>query len=278
LTIYSEGRTDIIDWKFGQGIFVPVVNNKQLLAYASCTLKHTDEHDHMYHMHIVQPRKDNMGSWMQTKAQLSNWVNDELKPAVLQSRRADAECIPGEEQCRWCVGVRCRARAESVKRIASEIFAPYAKGEKMFKDDFIEVEELTHLLDQANLAKAFIAELSQHMLSKCLTEEGLPGYKAVAGRSFRVWKDEAEAQKYLLGLVLDDTNDIQDEDIFKTKMITVAQAEKLDKEIKKSDSFKALWHKPQGKAVLAPESDPRESIVKTAQQAFAQYAENPVKK
>lgn len=89
------------------------------------------------------------------------------------------------------------------------------------------------------------------MKQRLAAGDTFPGWKLVEGRANRAWIDDASAANELERMLGDGA--------FTRKLISPAQAEKaLGKERKKA--VEALVFKPQGKASLAPASDPRPSI------------------
>lgn len=275
VVIYSRDRRDVLDWKFGQGIFVSPVANAQAVAYLGGSFNSAKELamvDACY-THIVQPRLDNMSCERYTKTALMEFLTDVIKPQVLLSREPDAPVVPGEKQCKFCVGVTCAERVYMAREFASKVFADYVEGKPA--KDFVPLEELGDLLEKAKLVEQFIKDLSVEVLSHCLNGKEYPGYKVVEGRSYRSWVDEDVAMKFLLACADDPEYDFELEDLYESKFVSPAKAEKLNKQFKKADEFKILWHKPSGQAVLVPDSDPRQPIKDTAQSAFTQYVEQP---
>jgi hypothetical protein len=277
--IKSNGRRDIIDWKFGQGVPVYSIENDQLMSYAAGSFTSEEEMQECpdIYLHVVQPRLDYMEPWQLTSSHLFDWMKYKLLPAIEASRKDDAPCIPGEEQCRWCIGTNCKARAEKVMADAQEIFSKYVGGTEDkpiidFDKDLIPDSEIAHMLTKAKAIDAFIKELAGSALTKCISGEGFPGYKAVEGRSFRLWRDDEDAKEQLLALAEDPTSDFEIEDLFESKFVSVAKAEKLSKDIKKEDWFKDLWYKSPGKPTLAKEDDKRKPFNDSATNVFAAYA------
>jgi hypothetical protein len=269
--IISEDRIDIIDWKFGKGVPVYAPKNVQGMSYAIGVL---NEIEYItlgpdIHIHIAQPRCDYFGSWTITSQELYNWAQTVLIPAIEASREANAKCVPGEEQCRWCVGTLCDERNQYMKDAASQIFMAYAKPKPV--SSWAEDKEIVDLLNKSKIVSAFIKELTAAIMDRCISDEGFPGYKLVAGRSNRYWRDEQAAQDYMDELMDAAEYDIELEDVYETKFISVAKAEKLHKSFKKDSNFKELYYKAPGEPVLAPESDPRESITVNATSAFKKY-------
>jgi len=226
--IKSDNRIDIIDWKFGQGVPVSSKENPQGMAYAAGSfdsILELTEKDSV-HIHIVQPRLNSFTPWHTSGSELFEWVKEILYPGIVASRKPDAPCIPGDACNMWCVGPSCTAREKMVQKKASEIFEQYTPGN--LHNDFTDDDELAPMLKDAKMINSFITELTALALQKCISGEGFPGYKAVAGRSFRYWVDEKKAEEWLQDKAEDNDVNFEYEDLYVTKFVTVAAAEKLD--------------------------------------------------
>ncbi len=265
--IVSEGRLDIIDWKFGAGIAVVSKNNYQLMAYAAGALPREDIVKlKQVWLHVVQPRRDYCKPWKLTGKDLEWWVEEVLKPQVILSRDYNnAECSPGKEQCRWCVN--CKAKVEHTQQTVKEIldFKP---------EDFALAgsEELMAMVNNAKTVSTFIKQAEAEIFKRA-TSVGVPGYKVVAGRSSRVWKDPDAARQWLYEQTTKNDVAFDLEDLYDVKFLSVAAIEKLSKDLKKDPEFQSLWHKVSTKLLVVPEEDEREAIGSVASSVFADYAE-----
>ncbi len=80
--IVTDGRIEVIDFKYGKGVRVDAVENPQMKLYALGAL---DEFDYRYtidevRMTIVQPRLGHLSEWSQSVETLLAWANNELHP------------------------------------------------------------------------------------------------------------------------------------------------------------------------------------------------------
>ena len=118
--IISDDKLHIIDFKYGQGIFVEAEHNPQMMLYALGTL---EIYDALYDikevsMTIFQPRRQNVSTWTIPIEELKVWAEEELKPKAQMAYDGDGEYLPGE-WCTFCkVSVKCRARAEEKMKLA----------------------------------------------------------------------------------------------------------------------------------------------------------------
>lgn len=85
--IISDDKLHIIDFKYGQGIFVEAEHNPQMMLYALGTL---EIYDALYDikevsMTIFQPRRENVSTWTIPIEELKVWAEEELKPKAQMS-------------------------------------------------------------------------------------------------------------------------------------------------------------------------------------------------
>lgn len=267
--LVSPGRVDIIDWKFGQGVYVAAENNPQLKAYALGafgSMAHLTHHSDI-RTHVVQPRLDNCWFAQYTAVELLEWYQEVLAPAFHLAKGPDS-CYPGEDQCRWCKAkMSCRARYEYASAAATSVFSTFA--EKTV--DAVRPEELVVLLEDAKMLEQYIKDIKQFALNQCIDGKGFPGHKVVLGRTSRHWKDEKEAMAFLLAKV--DEGEFDFEELYISKFVTPPQAEKLTKLMKKDAKFKELYCVVPGNPTLVPDTDPREEYTMNATSTFKEYTE-----
>ncbi len=123
-------------------------------------------------------------------------------------------------------------------------------------------EQLAHAMDAADLLEAFIGAVRFHADILSNRGEEFPGWKRVARRTRRAWRDEKTAAGELsLVFGLDDSA------IFKQKLLSPAQAEKLIKK-EERDELEPLFYKPDGGTKLVRESSEAEAVRATAQSDF----------
>lgn len=250
----------VIDFKYGKGVPVSAENNPQMMLYALgardlySLLYHFDE----FHLHIIQPRIDNVSEWVCTEEELLKFG------AYVQERAALAiegkgEFCPGESQCRFCrARHQCRARAEENVRLA---FSP-----DMGKlPPLISSEDAGRYLSLGEDVKKWLEDLKEWALGECLAGREVPGWKAVEGRGSRDWTDmDAAFEKLTKSGITEEAM------LYERKPLTLAQVEKL---VGKKDFQEAVGGfvvKNPGKPALVKESDKREAITNrvTAAEAF----------
>jgi hypothetical protein len=155
--------------------------------------------------------------------------------------------------------VKCRARAEEKLKLAQSEF----RLPPLLSDEEIE-EVLGKLADITKWANDLLAYATDAAVSH---GKQWSGYKVVAGRSIRKFKDEdavaaaAKAGGY--------------KDIYKQSLITLTEFEKLMGKTKFNEVLGDLVYKPPGKPTLVPVSDKRPAInVSNANNEFNEIMED----
>ena len=247
----------IYDYKHGKGVPVDATGNPQLMLYALGVI-----HDYqlIYDfqtvvLHIIQPRINNISVWPVPVKDLLDFGLLVKKTAQF-AFKGEGEFSPGEEQCRFCRARQtCRARAEKNVELAFAI-------EK--KTDTLTDEEIGEFLKKGTDVEKWLKELEEYALSRCLAGKEIPGWKAVEGRSTRVWTDMDAAFAAIV------ESGTPEEMLWERKPLTLAGVEKLMGKKEFEEVAGSFIEKPPGKPTLVNESDPRSAVtnVVSAQEAF----------
>ena len=244
--LISDKTLHIIDLKYGMGILVNAEYNSQMMLYSLGAL---EIYDSLYDitevsMTIFQPRRENVSTWTIPVDELRDWAEYELKPKADLAFKGEGEYCPGD-WCTFCrAAVRCRARAEEKLKLAQSEF----RLPPLLSDAEIE-EVLGKLSDITKWANDLLAYATDAAVNH---GKAWSGYKVVAGRSVRKFKDEdavAEVAK---------VNGYKD--IYRQSLITLTEFEKLMGKAKFNEVLGDLVYKPPGKPTLVPVSDKRPAI------------------
>lgn len=268
ITDLDRGVVHIIDWKFGQGVQVFAENNEQAMVYAAgavgfqcCHCEGVEE----IHIHIIQPPLNHFDEWVITYNQLERFIGGPLSDAIDMSKREDAPYNPGTKQCRFCpASMKCVTRYKKHMDNAITVFSAFKELPS------IKPEELSKALKAADEYDTYIKALRLHAHTELHSGRPFPGYKLVHGRSTRKWANPEQAENWLAEFTA-----IGEKKLYTPgNFISPAQAEKLDKSLKKSDEFKALVNKPKGKPILVDEDDKRDAIEpEPASDVFKEFSE-----
>lgn len=250
LTDRNVNVAHIVDWKFGSGVTVYAQENAQLMAYAAGAIGF-DPVIKEIHIHVVQPAIGHTDVWVCSFDKLKEWIFLTLEPGLQTAMSADAPYNPGEKQCQFCpAAMTCRYRYQQSLETAKQVFATYQKLSTVSK------QELADLIERMQDLQSYCSQIYKFAENELLLGREFPGYKLVSGRSIRKWDfSDDDIEAWLLG-----NSNIKAEKLKTSKIISPAQAEKLDRHLKKDPDFQRLITKPPGKPQLVKTDDPRPAL------------------
>lgn len=240
----------IADLKFGKGVRVDAERNPQAMlyalgAYSAFSFLHEIER---IKIAIVQPRIDNISEWEIGVHDLLKW-GEIARAAAEETQSPKAKRVPGEKQCRFC---KAKATCPALIKLTEQtLLMDFEEHDDPVAPNKLTDEQLAAALAARPVVEAWLNAVETLVKQRLSSGDAFPGWKLVEGRANRAWIDEEAAAETLERVIGDRA--------FTRKLISPSQAEKaLGKAHKKS--IEALAFKPQGKAALAPESDPRPPI------------------
>lgn len=243
--IIADGLLDIIDFKYGKGVRVDALENPQMRIYALGAYEaYSFEYNiQRVRMTIVQPRLDNLSSDEMNVEELLAWADKELAPKAQEAYSGEGKQAPGE-WCKFCrVKQSCKALAQSCIETA----------EKAQDPRLLTPEEIAaNVLPMLDTVDTWLKGVKEYTLAQALAGVAYPGYKLVAGRSNRVITDVEAARKTLVDAGYDPVAIMKPQE-----MRGITDLEKLVGKKKLAALLEKYLEKPQGKPVLAPESDKR---------------------
>ncbi|WP_434304189.1 DUF2800 domain-containing protein [Clostridium botulinum] len=242
--IIADGTMEICDLKYGKGVPVSAVNNKQMRLYALGAIA---EFSFLYDienikMTIIQPRLDSISTDEMKVEELLKWAEEELKPIAKLAYEGKGEFCAGDH-CKFCrAKAVCKARADKNMELAQYDFQ---------EPNTLDNNDIAFILGKADELINWAKDVQEYALEQALKGEEFDGFKVVEGRSNRKWTDEEKIGKILLGQGFL-------EDIIYTKKLTGIT--NMEKAIGKKEVTKLLGDyiiKPQGKPTLATITDKR---------------------
>ena len=245
MVIIADGTIEIIDLKYGKGVPVSAVDNKQMRLYALGAIA---EFSFLYDiekvkMTIVQPRLNSISTDEIMADELLKWAEEELKPIAKLAYEGKGEFCAGDH-CGFCrAKAVCKARADKNMELAKYDFAV---------PNTLHNVEIAEILEKADELSKWVKDIQEYALDKALEGEEFPGYKVVEGRSNRKWSDESKVGEILLG------QGFLENIIYTKKLIGITNMENA---IGKKEVTRLLGDyiiKPQGKPTLAPLTDKRQ--------------------
>lgn len=272
VAIIFPGGVEVIDLKFGKGIFVDGENNGQTRLYG---LGAYDRYHILYDFEevtvtIVQPRKDNISGETINVAELNGlltWADELVKPraaiawAAVQGDRSEARFVPGSH----CSEAFCKARFTCAAR-ARYMLEAADKSYALKEPDTLTIEQLEEVVERADLAVKWLSDVKSYLLKQA--EAGrvqLQRFELVEGRSNRTISDTKEAAAVLM------KNGFSATDIYKDPELKgLTMLEKLVGAKKLTELLGNILHKPAGKPTLAPRGSGKKAVEVTPKKSAAQ--------
>ena len=177
----------VVDFKYGAGVHVKVMNNWQLLIYALAALGPDNWLDaERITMHIHQPRMGNVASWTVSIHDMPGFAQTLLKSVnAIRAAMTEPEqhLVPGGH-CRWCPQ---RSTCKALQRTAVEK-AQASFGVVQALPDVT----ISDILDHAELIDLWISSVRAEAYKRAERGE-CPGWKLVPTRPQRVWAADESA-------------------------------------------------------------------------------------
>lgn len=260
--IVADDLLHIIDFKFGLGVLVTAsgedgTGNSQLKCYALGAL---DTFGDLYdirrvRLSIYQPRRENVDTFELTKEQLLQWADEVLAPTAKLAYEGEGEFAVGDH-CQFCKAkATCRKRAEYSMELAKYEFADAPT---------LDEDEIAAILPQIDTLISWAEDIKDYALKQALAGVRFPGWKLVEGRSNRKYTDETAVAEVVSKAGYDP---------YEKKLLGITAMQKQLGKKKFEQLLAGLIIKPQGKPVLAPETDKRPEF-NTAQNDFMEEYEN----
>ena len=246
----------VVDFKYGAGITVEVVDNPQTRYYAYGMLLHPDAKDVKFVRRVIcQPRipwhpMGTVRAETDTADFLRQWAKETLVPAMLRTERVN-DLKPGE-WCRFCPAkLVCPALTAAYRAMA--VADPASAG--TMTDEQLDMERgLVIAVDMYKKA------VNTEMLSRALKGRVFDSMKVVQQKVDRVFKEGAEERL---------AAEFGDKAYSQPKLLSPAQMEKVGPGA--VELVKTWAYKPAAGFTLAPRSDSRAEIkMQSAATAFTE--------
>lgn len=242
--LIADGVLNIVDYKHGKGVEVSAEGNTQLSLYSLGALEIFDgiyDIDRVC-VHIFQPRKSNVVSFMMDKADLYQWADTELTEKAQLAYEGQGSFSCGE-WCRFCKAkAECRERAE-----ANLALARYEFQSPALLDD----EEIADILGKVDALTSWASDVKEYALQQAISGKEWIGWKLVEGRSNRKYTSEAAVATTVEGAGFDP---------YERKVLGVTAMQKMLGKTRFEELLAPYIEKPQGKPTLVPESDKRPAM------------------
>lgn len=252
----------VYDFKYGKGLAVNVVGNKQMLIYAiAAALDYLPNPLRKeVELVIIQPRARHedgeIRRWTVSVEELKKYAA-ELKTAAAATRAPKAEFKAGDH-CRWCGGkALCPVMFNAVQKEAqvdfSVVSSPAAVG-SLRDVKTMGVREMAMALEWDDAISSWFDAIRERAKELLSSGQEFPGWKLVDGKSNRKWIEEDAVVKEFGALF----------EVYEKKLLSPAKLEKIVGK-GKLDSF---TFKPEASKTLARDSDPRPATKSSAAEDF----------
>lgn len=248
--IIADPTLEIVDLKFGKGVPVYADWNKQLMLYGLGALR---KYDTMYYIEtikltIVQPRLNNISTFVMPVAELRKWAEEELAPRAQMAFKGEGELVAGDH-CKFCaVKNRCHKLYEQQMEIAKHEFQ---EPTMLSDEDIVDIlERAPHFIEWINSITSYAQDMAVNH------NKVWPGYKLVEGVSRRKWSDEDQATQAIFARC----PELSEDQIFDTKLKSITNIEKLIGKKRFAEILSDVTIKPEGKPTLVPMTDKRPAL------------------
>lgn len=271
MLVLTDKHLRIIDLKYGKGIPVTAVENKQMMIYALGAIA---AHDLLWDfedvsMTIVQPRLDSISTYVLSKDELMDWAESVLKPTAEKAFDGEGDFVAGEH-CRFCdVKATCRARSEQMLSATMQDF----EDEEVTRPELLTPEEIADLLFVVDDVAKWAKDVKSYAQQAMVDGDTFDGWKLVEGRANRRYVNEAEVVSTLAEITADPDEKLSIDDVTTVpvrKPIAITQLEKKLGKKRFEEVLHELVVKPQGAPTLAPVTDTRPAIG-SMEQAMADF-------
>lgn len=272
--IQSLARLVIYDLKYGKGVSVQAVRNKQLAIYGESWIRFLEEAYGEFDpatpvmLIIDQPRDRNdssrFRSWPITRGELRAFCEKEISPAAkLILSGGKTKFVPGEP-CKFCRATgACVAYATQGLEVVSDesVDTVLARPQLSLTDArSLTREQRQKVLAFKHTIEHWLDEVEKQEIHDLLQGATPIRHKLVHGKANRIWRDVESAKQFL--------NKFLPESVYfpapQPELVSPAQAEGLIEGIELSEdgkkAFYSLIEKPNGKPTLVPVEDKRPAI------------------
>lgn len=258
--IIADGTMEVTDLKYGKGVPVYAIENKQLMLYGlGALLKYGILYDiTTVRLSVIQPRIDNFSSWEISAQELLEWANTELREKAKLAFEGLGDLQVGD-WCKFCsVKNRCRLLAEENLKVAKYDFA---------KPEILTDEEIADILTRAPKLAEWAGSIHEYAQFQAIANnKQWPGYKVVESRANRKWLDEETA----INTIYAKFPSLEENDVVTSKIKGIGAIEKLVGKTAFAEKLNSIVIKPAGSPVLVPLTDKRSPISGQAKNDFAE--------
>lgn len=251
----------VVDYKHGKGVAVEVADNEQLLTYAlGAALRYHNRGVAEIHLIVVQPRCPHAaGPVRQAKYDAVDLLEFKVRlaDAAKATEAPDASLVAGEH-CKFCPAAStCETFRTAATALAEDEFSAEVTS--------LDPVRVGAILKRAGMLKDWIKRVEEYGQSEAQHGRLPFGFKLVAKRATRKWRNADEAKTYLANILELDEADIMAEPKMKSPAKIEATIGK-----KRAKEIAGLWESISSGANLVPTEDARPELKPDAEKEFAE--------
>lgn len=237
----------VTDYKYGAGKRVTAVWNKQMMLYALGLLlvAHKLGYDpDTVVMSIFQPRvSETASTWEIDTADLLEWAETELAQQAVLAIGGQGDFVAGSH-CDFCKAkTSCKAYYDHFE----ELKDIYDKRQMTAKD-------VQKVLAFGSTVAAWVKKVTDEQRTKMQNGARVKGFKLVAGRNVRKFKNEDDVVDIMLG------KGFEFEDMYKAELRGITDLEGLLGKKQFNQLFADVITIVEGNPAIVPEEDDRQAI------------------
>jgi hypothetical protein len=266
VAIHEDGSIDVVDFKFGAGVWVDVEQNAQLRLYALMTLCEMIPPTGVnmsgtVRIHVVQPRHykaESLGAVRTetiTLGELLHWFV-RVAETAMSIVEDDEQPFESGDHCRFCAAkAACPKLREDALETARVVFSDVEKFEvnRQHKPPVGSLSDaaIARILDAADAVELWLKAIREEAYARATRGVYLPGWKMVHKYGHRAWIDVEKLKLVCAAKKIDPFEP--------PKPPKIASPAQLEKKLGKT-LVESLATKPVTGTVLAPESDNRPAV------------------
>ena len=262
LVIITDDLVEVLDLKYGKGIYVDAATNSQLRLYC---LGAYNELSHLYdikrvRMTVLQPRLNNYGSEELPISDLLAWAEKKVVPKANLAWLGLGEFVAGEHcNLGFCKArFTCPARAEQALAVAQQEFSLA----EVPVPSSLSQERIAALLPKADMVIDWFNDLKAYALEQATKHNNIvPGFKLVEGRSNRKYSSQDDVAAKL------QASGIPESIMYERSLLGITAMEQAIGKKKFTELLGDLIVKPAGKPTLVPVEDKRPALPSAASAA-----------
>jgi hypothetical protein len=238
--VLNPDSLHIVDYKYGEGIIVNPVENRQMTIYARQIAGPLNlPLDFPVTLHIYQPRSRNAGgtpyhSWATTWGEIKR-ISDEIADhadVILINNRVKGGQLPfvaSEKTCQWCPAKGfCPERQKQLLEGIEALEVIDDKPKSLPLANTISTEQIAAVLKHKSQIEKWLKDVEAYAVEQMKDGKAIPGYKLVLSRGGnRYWSDPEQAVKLLLESTILKRSEIVEEKIIGPAKV-LRRRDKLD--------------------------------------------------